>query len=113
MKISIDWGGCYLEHKEFFDSMAVSMQAQGHEVGIITGERESKKNQILGSLGFNPNFVILWGEFETIVGGAQWKAQKMIDNQIGMHFDDDAKEIKRWTDLWVVKVYNTGEPRKF
>lgn len=113
MNISIDWGGCYLEHREFFDAMANAMQKDGHRVGILSGDRESKKNQIVGSLGFTPDFMILWGEFEYIVGGAQWKAQKMIDNHIGMHFDDDATEIKRWTPLWVMKTMNTGEQKKF
>ena len=109
MNVSMAWGGCYLEHREYFDAMAASMQAAGHKVGILTGERESKKPQILGSLGFTPDFVILWGEFEVIVGGAQWKAQKMIDNQIGMHYDSDATDIKRWTDLWVVKTMDSGQ----
>lgn len=113
MNVSIAWGGCYLEHKEYFDAMATSMQETGHKVGILTGERESKKSQIVGSLGFTPDFVILWGEFEVIVGGAQWKAQKMHDHTIGMHFDPDATEMKRWTDLWVVKTMDRNQQKKF
>jgi len=120
MNISIDWNGCYPEHKEYFDAMALAMQKAGHRVGIITGEREKdpynktdKTKEILGYLGFKPDFLVLWGEYETIANGNMWKAQKLIDNQIAMHFDDDATEMKKYTDIWIVKVLNRAEKGKF
>lgn len=116
----MQWGGCYTEHKEFFDEMAKAMQAQGHEVGIISGDREKdpytkkdKKQEITDSLGFKPDFIILWGEYESIGNGSMWKANKLIENEIGMHFDDDATELKKYTDLWIVKVLNSGQKGKF
>lgn len=120
MTISLDIGGCYTEHKEFFDALALAMQAQGHRVGIITGEREKdpytkadNREKIKQQLGFVPDFMHLWGEYETITNGALWKAERMHQEGVGLHFDDDAREIKRYTDLWVVKTLNPGEMEKF
>mgnify|MGYP000964135028 CR=1 FL=1 len=106
MIVSIDYDGCYTEHKDFFDAMAISMQKQGHQVGVITGEREHERGRLMRALGFTPDFLDLWGEFETIANGAQWKVARLYDRGVGLHFDDDARELKRYTDLWIVKVMN-------
>lgn len=113
MKVSIDWDGCYLQHKPFFDEMARSMIAAGNEVGILTGERDHKRQQILQSLGFVPSFIYMWGNEETITNGYQWKAEMMAVHDIAVHFDDDAVNLKMWTPRWVMKVMNNADINKF
>ena len=124
MTISFSWVGAYLEHKDFFDEMANAMQAKGHRVGIIAGEREKHADNsgrrvidqraiVEQSLGFKPDFVVLWGETETIANTNLWKAQKMDEQDSLLHFDDDAKEIKRYTERWVVKTMNNDNKDKF
>lgn len=120
MTISFDLVGCYFEHKEFFDILANALQHAGHRVGIITGEREKDpytgedyKEKILPQLGFKPDFFHVWGAIETIVNGNSWKAHKMHQEGVAVHFDDDAKEIKRYTDLWVIKTMTNADPKKF
>lgn len=113
MNVSIDWVGCYLEHKPFFDELALSMQKAGHKVGILTGERESRKKEILNSLGFIPDFICVWGDTETIGSASRWKAEKMIDLDIIVHYDDDARDLKLFTPRWVIKTMNNDEKGKF
>ena len=113
MNISIDFNGTYTEHKIFFDEMAKSMQKSGHKVGIITGERETKRKEIEEALGFAPDFMRLWGEFETIANGNLWKAERLDEEDVLVHFDDDAKELKRYTGRWIIKTLNSGEVNKF
>lgn len=113
MRISIDWGGCYLEHKIFFDEMAKSMKASGHEVGIVSGERQAREQEIRNSLGFEPDFMALWGDYETIANGYLWKCQKLDVLDVVTHFDDDATEMKRYTDRWIIKTLNSAERVKF
>lgn len=120
MKISIDWVGSYLEHKIFFDELARAMQAAGHKVGIVTGEREidpftgaDKRKQILESLNFTPDFMYLWGANESIANGNLWKCQKLDQEDILIHFDDDAAEMKRYTGRWIIKTLNSSEIKKF
>jgi len=120
MNFSFDLYGTYFEYKEFFDVFAIAMQKMGNRVGIITGEREKDaftgedfKQKILPQLGFVPDFFHVWGAVETIVNGNSWKAQKMFEEKIAVHFDDDAKEIKRYTDLWVMKTLNPSQKEKF
>jgi len=113
MNISCDWGGCYLEHREFFDEMAVSMQMRGHKIGIISGERKAREVEILGSLGFKPDFVSLWGDYESVANGYLWKCKELDKHDVLVHFDDDASEMKRYTGRWIIKVLNSGDPKKF
>lgn len=113
MNVSIDWGGCYLEHKLYFDFMALALQGAGHNVGILTNERINREPEIRKSLGFKPDFMYLWGEFETIGNGAVWKAQQIIDHDIAMHHDDEASDIKKWTTRWIMKTMNSSQPDKF
>jgi hypothetical protein len=111
MKISIDWNGCYMEHKEYFDEMAKALQKAGHQVGILTGERErdpydkrkSKRDEIMKDIGFAPDFVYLWGEYETIANGNMWKAERMVENEIMVHYDDDAAELKS------IRIYGSSK----
>ena len=113
ISVSLDWNGTYLEHKMFFDCMAKAMQKDGHRVGIVTGERERRKQEILNSLGFTPDFIYLWGEYTAIGNSNLWKCEIMDKENILVHFDDDAKEMKKFTPRWVIKVLNTGEVSKF
>lgn len=123
MTISIDYHGTYLEHPAFFDAMANSMQMAGHRVGIITGVREkeydennrlvSRREEILRHLGFVPDFLHLWGENETIANGNIWKIHRMIEEDVEVHFDDDAREMKKLTTRQVIKTMCVGEQEKF
>lgn len=113
MRISFDWGGCYLEHREAFNAMANAMNKDGHEVGIITGERQHRKEEILNSLGFDAKFISLWGDDEPISNGSLWKCEQMDALNVVLHFDDDAREMKKYTPRWVVKVLNSGDINKF
>ena len=119
MNISIDYE-IYHEHKIFFDEMAISMQKTGNRVGIVAGLREKdpfngedKRVEIDKNLGFKADFVHLWGENEAIASGNLWIAQKLDQEDIYMHFDDDATEIKRYTQRWIVKVMNSAAQAKF
>lgn len=124
MTISFDFFGAYLEHKPVFDEMARSMQSHGHRAGIIAGLREKEFDQtsrrvidnmarIKDSLGFIPNFIYLWGENETIGNGSLWKCYKLDDEDVYMHFDSNALELKKYTPRWIVKTLDSGQPKKF
>ncbi len=113
MKISFDWIGTYTEHKPFFDAMAIAMQKEGHQVGIITGEREARRPEIERSLGFVPDFFNLWGDYETIANGALWKCQRMDEQDVYMHYDDEASSMKLFTERWIVKTLNSADKGKF
>lgn len=112
-RISIDWVGAYLPYKEFFDAMAIGLQAVGHEVGIVTGERESRRAEIEASLGFKPDFMLLWGEYETIGSGGEWKARQLNNHEILVHFDDDATQLKLWSDRWIFKTMDPDRKELF
>lgn len=120
MNISIDYAGCYTEHKIFFDEFAKAMQKAGHRVGIITGERERDpfsgadlKEQMKKQLGFTPDFMHLWGAVETIANNNLWKCQKMDYEDVLVHFDDDAAEMKKYTGRWILKSLNSSQIKKF
>lgn len=123
LTISYDWD-VYLQHKPVLDGIALAMQQAGNRVGIITGEREKhadpsntkvidKKQIILDSLGFKPDFIRLFGEIETIASVDNWKAQKMDEEGVDLHFDDDGTGIKRQTSRWVAKLMLNGQENKF
>lgn len=120
MKVSLELHGCYWEHKIFFDEMAKGMQKQGHQVGVITGERETdpfsgkdNRAEILKNLGFKPDFLYLWGHNETIANGNLWIVERMIKEDVYLHFSPNARELKKYTDRWVVKTLDSGQMRKF
>jgi len=113
MNISIDLDGTFKEHEPFFNEFAKAMQFTGHRVGIITGERESKRPEILQALGFVPDFLHLWPQEEAISNGNLWKCERMDEEDVTLHFDDDAREMKRYTDRWIMKTLNSSDQNKF
>lgn len=112
MKVSIDLN-TYKEYRLFFDTLADAMQKQGHSVGIITGHRETEREKIMEELYFEPDFMYLWGETETIANANLWKCEKMDQEDVFVHFDEEARELKRYTDRWVFKSLNSSQPDKF
>lgn len=120
IKVSFDYHGCYLEHKEFFDIMAIALQTLNHKVGIITGVRDKdpftnvdNKQEILNNLGFKPDFIHMWGQNETISNAEQWKVARLSQEEVNVHFDDDASLLKRWTTGQIIKTMNSNDPKKF
>jgi hypothetical protein len=103
----------YVRYPEFYNELAHSMQARGNRVGVISGNRETERGKIERALGFKPNFMHLWGEFETISNGSKWKIEKMIQEEVLVHFDEEATELKKFTNLWVFKSYNPDAPKGF
>lgn len=121
ISVSIDYEHSYRDHKQFFDALAVSLQATGNRVGIITGMREKGvyreneediKAKMLSELGFKPDFVCMWGQNESIGNGGLWKAQRMDDENVLVHFDVDAVAIKRFTGRWVIKTFTNDELKR-
>ena len=117
--ISVDFENSYRDHKPFFDAMAQGLQAVGHRIGIITGMRERDvytnediRAKIVSELGFKPDFIHMWGQTETIGNGGLWKAQKMDEENVMVHFDDDAIAIKRFTTRWVIKTITNDDLRR-
>lgn len=122
MTISFSFAGCYHEHSDFFNDMAKAMQAHGHRVGIITGGvRDGSKDQphvytkdeMMKQIGFTPDFVYVWGQFETISNGNIWKVERIEYENVDIHFDDDATEMKKYTSRRILKVMNSGQLNKF
>lgn len=119
MTISFDFDS-YLQHKVYFDEMAMGMKNRGHRVGIITGVREKDpftnedlKAKLITQLGFNADFIRMWGQNESIANGNAWKVARMVDEDVLVHYDDDATEIKKYTDRWIIKVMLNGQEKKF
>lgn len=120
MNISIDYN-TYKEYKPFFDLMANALKKDGHRVGIITGLREVnpinnvdfKNQEVIPSLGFVADFIHMWGKDETIANGSLWKCQKMDQENVTVHFDEDARELKRYTERWIFKSLNPSDLVKF
>ena len=123
MNISLEFDGCYTEHKIFFDEMAKTMQKAGNKVGIITGRRVKEYDYtnnfvdndkvIREYLGFKPDFMHLWGENETIANGALWICRKLDQEDVLMHFSPNGTELKRYTGRWIVKTMDSGQQKKF
>lgn len=103
----------YDRYKEFYDVFATSMQQQGHKVGIISGNREQERVKIERRLQFKPDFMHLWGEFETISNGSKWKIEKMEQEGVLVHFDEEATELKKFTDRWIFKSFNPDNWKVF
>jgi hypothetical protein len=119
MNISINFN-IYHEHQIFFDELAKLFQKAGNKVGIIADLRTKDPYngtdnvaRINRELDFKPDFICLWGEFETIVNGSLWKAQHMDEQDVLLHFDDSAREMKKYTSRWIVKVLNSAKPEDF
>lgn len=122
MTISFDWDS-YKNYKLFIDSIADSLQESGHRIGVIASLREKEFNNqnqlvdnrelILRELPFQPDFIHLWGETETIANANLWKAQKLDQEDVYFHFDPDATELKKYTDRWIFKTLSSTNPNKF
>ena len=120
MNVSLDYSGTYVHYKDFFDEMARGLQKLGHKVGIISADREvdpfngeDLRAKMLNNLGFKPDFVHIWGATETISNGNIWKVEKIIQEQVMVHFDSDARELKKYSDRWIFKVMVPGQEGKF
>jgi len=92
MKISFDVDGTYSEYQDEFDSLALMLQQSGHEVGFLTG-RDEEESPIEKDfeLGFEPNFTYYLGldPDETSDSRCMAKAQKMMEEGIDCHYDDE------------------------
>ena len=89
MKISFDLDGTYFEYPETFDSLAEMLQGSGHEVGILTNRPEEDLD-----LGFEPDFTFFLGLHEddySVDERCMEKAQKMMEEDIEIHYDDEAE----------------------
>lgn len=119
MNVSFDYHA-YQSNREFFTEFARAMQAAGNKVGIITGNRdrdvfsnEDLKEKMVKDLSFVPDFVRMWGQTETIGNGGLWKAIKMDEEDVIVHFDSDGTAIKRYTERDVFKTMDNGQRDKF
>ena len=122
MKISFDWNS-YQNYKLFFDELLPILQDKGHKVGVIASLREKEYNSsnvlvnnrelILRELPFEPDFIHLWGETETIGNAFLWKAQKLDEEDVYFHFDPDATELKKFTERWIFKSLDSTNLNKF
>lgn len=89
------------------------MQKDGHRVGIISGNREAERGKIEREIGFKPDFMYLWGDYETISNGSKWKVEKINQEGVLVHFDEDATDLKKFTDRWIFKSFNPDNWRNF
>ena len=96
MKISIDIDNCFLEYPVTFANMAKMFQKSGHHVGILTGRSPSNK---VNHYGFKPDFEYYLGSLES---GVEMKTRKIMQENIDIHFDDQADEFRK--DLTVIKI---------
>ena len=93
--ISADLDGALWHHQRFMRELFLSMQARGHEVGILTSHKllhEHADRALLRERGFpEPSFYI--GRPMSVRGAtleelAQLKAQAIREHGIDLHFDD-------------------------
>ena len=99
MRISIDLDGTLWHHQTFFRAFMHAMQAQGHQVGILTSHKIIHREADLALLekrGFPaPDFYI----GRPLDGGVDYVALKVVAIQnhgIDMHFEDgDADRLRK------------------
>lgn len=120
MTISMEYKGCYIEHRPFFDEMAKAMQKAGHRVGIICQIRdrdvytnEDLRAKLIADVGFTPDFLHMWGQTESISNAYLWKVEKLQQEDVYVHFDPDAREIKKYTSRWIIKTMDNADMKKF
>lgn len=93
MRISIDLDGTLWQHMGFFRALMLAMQAQGHQVGILTGhgvEIREADIALMIARGFpRPDF-FLGKEIEEdkARNGGYFKARMILEHRIDVHFDD-------------------------
>lgn len=92
MKISLDLDGtCYYKPAFFKELMRLFLSA-GHEVGILTGHRQSSAERDIAKLveaGFpRPSFYFGRTEDYMSLNGAHYKSMIIDREGIDIHFDD-------------------------
>ena len=92
MKISIDFDGTLWSRMAFFRALMVAMQAQGHQVGMLTGhghDGEAADIANMLSRGFpKPDFYFGRTPDYMHLNGAHFKSMIIKREGIDMHFDD-------------------------
>lgn len=106
MKISFDYQS-YHQYPDFFDALYNA----NFDLGLIEGTRKSKFDMSL--IKFEPSFVHLWTDDEFIINASSWKCEKLDLEDVYLHFDVDASELKKFTQRRIVKTLNPADWRKF
>lgn len=92
LKISIDFDGTLWSRMGFFRPLMISLQKDGHQVGMLTGHRhtsEEKDIALMLSRGFpRPNFYFGRTPDFMHLNGAHFKSMIIQREGIDMHFDD-------------------------
>lgn len=105
MKISIDLDGTYLEYPDMFDEMAAVLQMSGHEVGILSNRNDDEESHV--ELGFEPDFEFYLSQDETEFTDyerAQGKLDKMVEEDIDIHYDDEAEFFSDDTEKIIIEI---------
>ena len=94
MKISIDLDGTLWAHMDFFRNFMKAIQLQNHKVGILTGHNLENKQHDIDKMIANrfpiPDFY--YGketDQDKATNGAYFKARKIKEENIDIHFDDN------------------------
>lgn len=92
MKISIDFDGTLWDHMAFFRGFMIAMQAQGHQVGMLTGHTADGEEQdidLMLTRGFpKPDFYFGRTPEYVPFNGAVFKTHIIKKEGIDIHFDD-------------------------
>jgi len=92
MKVSIDFDGTLWSHMNFFREFMKAMQAQGHQVGMLTGHKqESEEHDIAKMEEYNfprPDFFFGRTPEYMHLNGAHYKSDMIVKHNIDIHFDD-------------------------
>lgn len=100
LKVSIDVDGTYLEYPDAFDALAIMLQDSGLEVGILSNRPESEA-LTENDLGFEPDFEFYLGQplEEAPQVRAMAKAEKMMQEGIDLHFDDEHEYFPEYVNV--------------
>jgi len=94
MKISIDYDGTLWSHMNFFREFMISMQHQGHTVGMLTGHTDQNGNRerdidlMRKRLFPRPDFWFGRTEEYWAFNGSVYKSMVILREGIDIHFDD-------------------------
>lgn len=89
-KVAVDMDGMLLANVSFFLVFFSAMQAQGHQVGILTGRPESDKKEnlkLLAGYGITPDFFVGKPDDPNLENGS-FKAAVCTKLGIDVLFDD-------------------------
>ena len=107
MKISLDLDGTVWHHMGFFRAFMVAMQAQGNEVGILTGHHQDSEEfdrKLLASHGFpSPDFYFGRSGHYLGLNGSHMKADRIISEGINFHFDDMDYGLAESESIFIAK----------